>query len=402
MSTKGLDQVADAARGGVELYRLAQVYEFPEFVKNAEFAAHLAPGRLNPAQYADPVRGQFPCHTKEATWLSALFYTEKQAEYHPKDRELVGKRLEARVNFFGIKAAVDKLAVKRAELAKAGNEDPLPDSAYAYVWVGEDGVKDRRLPIRSAAEVKAAAEWLETYRDQIPFADRSTIARKVLEKGAAYGADLTAKFEFLEKQAGRGVCDPQEVAKMLADRALLVPPRTEKAAEMRTHMAGLAAAVRESPSQALHPDRLVKLAAVIDQFDRDVGLAGKYTSEVPRPEDVIFSVTFAKAAADMKKVVATASGAVWDKAELKKLALDDIEAVLGTEFAGEVGTALQQVDAEKLAEQMEALPAPDVRQIESLLRERGIGPVMTKAASVRTGLSRAEKAVWAEQYAASR
>ena len=42
---------------------------------------------------ADPVHKQFWCHTKAACWLSHLFYQEKKAEFHPKTRVQIERRL---------------------------------------------------------------------------------------------------------------------------------------------------------------------------------------------------------------------------------------------------------------------------------------------------------------------
>src|SRR4051812_16296814 len=81
------DHVAD--KNGVELIRLAKQYEFPTFVKQANLDQTLNPGKLPASIYADPRPGreQFPCDTAASTWLSTLYFTEKRAEFHPKDAD---------------------------------------------------------------------------------------------------------------------------------------------------------------------------------------------------------------------------------------------------------------------------------------------------------------------------
>ncbi len=385
----GMDFAAD--KNCVEFARVARLYELPDFVKKANLETTQQPRNVAVTVYADPVRQQFPCHSKAATWINTLFYQEKKAEFHSKDQALIEARLEHYARYWGIKDAVDQIKLRHAELHKTA-ESQRPDSDYAYVWTAENGTKDRRLPLTTATQVKDAAEWLETYRDRIPFADRNVIATKILEKAARYGAALGDQLEFLEKQAGRGVCSPREVVTMLQNRALLA-----KAATHREMLTKLAAAVQDTPQQTLHPDRLVKLAETVDMSDRVMGLAGLYTDTIPRPEDVIFGATFTKTAAACQSVVATVTGKVYERNALKKLAVDDLRDLFGDEFVSRIRTGLE-LDPEKMASEFVALPRPEQELVEGLLADRGVRPVLTKAANARQGLSEAQLQSLADQY----
>ncbi len=403
-----MDHVADVKRtGGAELRRLAGLYAFPDFVKQASPDTSLeVPRGVPPTTCADPVRNQFYCHTKAACWLSHLFYYEKRAEFHPKDRVQIEKRLAQYAANWGIKAACDAVLARWTELHKSA-DDQLPDSAFAHVYVAPDGRKTRQYPLRSAMEVKAAAEWLETYRDRLAFADRHVMAKKILEKAAQFGAGIRPHREFLEKQAGMGVCDPAEVVAMIRDRALLIPEGAGVTHDehgrphggLRAAFNKMAQTVATMPRKALQPDMLVKLADTIDKLDRDTGLAGKYSDAIPRPEDVLFRATFGKVAADLAHHVATTSGKVYDKDAFKKVAVDDLRSLFGDEFAALVATPLGEVDPEKLAEQVSTLPRPDAQLLDSLLSESGVAPVMTKAASARQGLTTAQMEALAAEYA---
>ncbi len=401
-----MDHVADVAAGGVQLYRLSQQYPLPDFVKTAEIAKHcVVPAGAVVTIYADPPRKQFPCHTKVSTFLSHLFYTEKQAEFHPKDRARIEARLNSYADHWAIRQACDEVRALWEERHKTA-EARLPDSAYAYVWVGDNGVKDRSLPLRSAAEVKAASEWLHTYRDAIPYSDRRVVAGKILEKAARFGAGLGESMEFLEKQAGRGVCDPAEVVDMIEKRAMLVPrdagvtydEDNRPQGGLRQQFLGMAESIRNSPRLYLQPESLVKLAETVDQLDRLLGIAGKYTDAIRRPEDVIFSATFAKAAAERVQQVVTQTGRYYEKEALTKLALADLRELFGDEFAQRVGTPLGEVDAEKMAEEVTALPRPDAQLLDGLLSDNGITPVMTKAAAAKHGFSTADMSAIAAHY----
>jgi hypothetical protein len=258
----------------------------------------------------------------------------------------------------------------------------------------EDGSKQRQLPIRNPMEVKVAAEWLSRYRDRLPFQYRHKIACKILEKAAAYGVGLGDLTETVERTAGRGVCSPAEVAKMLDGRALLA-----KSASHREKIADLARAVRTQPAVTLSPDRLVKLAEVVDNIDRTIGIADRYGPALPRPEDVIFKATYTKAASELADHVATTSGKVYEKTAFRKLSVADVKSLFGEDFAGRVSNGLE-IDPEKMAEEVATLPRPDAELLDSLLADSGVAPVLQKAASVREGFTPDDWAAMAKRYSA--
>lgn len=383
------DQAADAA--GVELVRWSRLYAFPDFVKAADFEATTRPPGAAATIYADPAGRRFPCHTPAATWLSALSFQEKRAEIPAGDQARIAARLDQFADYHRVTAAVADLREAHAAREKAARA-ALPDSAYAYVWVDESGRKDRRLPLTSAPEVKAAADWLHTHRDQIPYPDRRAIATRVLEKQAEFAASVGPHREFLERQAGLGVCDPDAVVRLIEGRAALA--RNPEAAD---GLRKLAAVVRDAPRRALAPDRLVKLAATLDEVDRALGLVGSYGDVLRRPEDVLFAATFGKAAEELRDQVETVTGSVYEKEAFRKVALHEVRDLLGDEFARRVSDGFG-VDPEKFAEELGVLPRPDCELVEGLLRDRGVRPVLAKAGAA-VGLSQDEWAALAEEYA---
>jgi len=385
------DHVAD--KNHVELARLAKQYDFPSFVKQANLDQITSPRTRPDTVYADPVRKQYPCDSAASTWLSVLYYQEKRAEFHPKDRVHIERLLTQYVDYWGIKAACEAVRSRWADLHKNA-EAQLPDTEFAYVFVDEQGRKDRHLRMKTAAEVKAAAEYVLEHRDKFPFTIRHTMSKKILEKAARLGAAISSEREFLEKQAGMGVCDPTEVVRMIEDRARRVKNDT-----VRTEFFKIAKFVKDTPRKALQPEALVKLADTIDQLDRRLNFVGMYQEGLPRPEEVIFKATFSKAASAMVEHVFTTSGKGYEKSAFKKLALPDVQALLGDEFADRVKTALGDVDPEKMAEEVATLPRPDAEMLDSLLSDHGIAPVMTKAAEARQGFNKAEMEAWASAYA---
>ena len=363
-----------------ELARLVKLYDFPDFVKRADLQETMHPERVAISTFADPRNKMFKCHTAPATWLSALYFHEKKAEFHPKDRQRIQDRLEHYVDFFRIQGDYDNLVKQADDLHK---EAELPDSSYAYLWVTPEGAKERHLRMTSAQEVKAAAEWLFSYQDRLPFYDRNTVARRILEKAAAFGADIDVfHTDFLEKQAGQGVCDPEDVYKMILQRSRLASIPAHKA-----ELVKLAETIKDKPRIALQPDSLVKLAVTMDMADRAMGLKpSDYNEIIQRPEDVIFSATFTKVASARQELCALTTGNVYHREQFEKLSRDDVESLFGTDFASEVSSGLD-VDGEKMAELAHTLPRPDAELLDRLMADAGLHPQMQKAASVGHGLS---------------
>lgn len=390
-----VDHVADA--NGVELRRLYEAYSdvIPDFVKRADYDKVMRPGRLPVTVYADAVNHQFACHNAASTFLSVMFYHEKRASFHSKEQTRIENRLNHYVDFWAIRSPVERFLSRHEERCKSAAAE-LPDDAYAYVWVDEDGNKERWMRMTTAAEVKQAADALQEIAPRMPFSDRHVVARRILNKMAAYGAAVPPdQLEFLERQAGRGVCDPERVAAMLEGRAKMAAHNVA----LRDHVRELAASVRKSPAVFLDPGTLVKLAETIYDVDMGLGIRPEgYCESVPRPEDVLFEVSFTKTAAALAERVATTSGTVYTKTALASVPLEEIRSVFGDDFVDEVKAADDGIDPEKMAELVATLPRPEAEMLDRLMGENGIRPEMRKAASAKQGFSRAQLAALAGQH----
>lgn len=355
-------------RNGAELLRLSKLYTFPEFVKSAS-EENLHPGAaLPPTAYGDPRNRTFPCHTAASTWLSNLYFAEKQAEYSARDVTEIKNRLLKAASFWQIRDDVNAVYSRWDELHKTADAR-MADSDFAVVIVRDDGTKERHCRMKTAMEVKAAAEWLLKHRDSIPYGDRNVIATKIVEKAAAYGATLGANELFIEKQAGRGVCDPADVVRMLSQRATL--GKTAAYREAMHQLADTFAAKKITTD----PATLVELAKTVEAYDRANHI--NYTAHIQRPEDVIFGVTFKEAKDGEGCAVRLTNGTVYNKMSFEKVSLADIKALFGPAFASEVTLDGLSVCPEKLAEQAAALPAPDADAFEQLLKEANVPHVAT-------------------------
>lgn len=365
-----IDHASDSA--GTELHRMAQLYDFPQFVKAASSDTIYPDEGLTANVYADSRNMLYPCHNAASTWLSALYFTEKSAAYlNAGEKQHVEDRLDKMVKYWGIKSAVDAMKIQYTALHK---EASYPDSAYAMVWQDDKGGKQRQLRMTSCLEVKAAADWLHQYRDGLPYTDRHVIAGRILEKAAKFGAALGAELDnFLEKQAGRGVCEPKEVVAMVRQRAHFV-----KNAEAKAMITGLADSIEKSPGATLVPQMLIKLAEVVDDVDRKIGLAGRYTEILKRPEDVLFKAGYKEARASLDDAVSLTTGRIYSKQALAQMKLADIQAMFGNDMADEVAAGLD-VDTEKLAALVGTMPLDHAEQFEQVLKDAGVRPIHVKA-----------------------
>lgn len=356
-----------------EFARLCRRYDLPEFVKQAELAPTLQPEGLPDSVYADPVDRRYPCHNAAATWVSSLYFGEKRGEYHPKTQERVEQRLRQFADYWRIAPQVSAI-LKQAGENRSGD---LPDACYAYIFVDGDGRRTRYKPMQSPPEVKAAADWLQQYRDRLPLRDRRVVAGKILDRADALGMKLASDaVESLERQAGRGVCDPREVAEAVKQRAALA------SGAFQTEILKLASVVEDKPRQSLQPSALVKLAETLDDVDRALRISPQaYGSVLRRPEDVVFSVTLTKVAEDYGAALELTTGRVYDLRQLSKLAYDDLEAAFGGDFLRDANCGVDGIDTEKLAAVAATLPRPDAELFEQLLSDAGVAPLLGKAAA---------------------
>jgi hypothetical protein len=375
-----LDQNQDL--NGEQLAKFAHSYEFPEFVKRADIQTEVrSPANVASNAFADATGRKFPCHTKAATWLSHIYFLTNRTKMASSEAIRTGEGLRKFADYWRITNSVEEV---KQRFAKSQEDDlsKLADADFAYVWANEDGAKDRHLPLRNSAEVKAAASWLEEYRDQFIFRDRQVIAEKILGKAAEFGASTGGREEFLQKQAGQGICNPDEVVHQLQLRVMAVG-----APSMKQEIRKLAAAIEANPSATLGPNELRDLAITVDSVDRGAGITHKYAEgAITRPEDFLFKVTYREAEKVATGHCSLTTGSVYACDSFNKLALSDLRAVFGSDFADDVSTGLQ-LDAEKMADIAPTLPRPDAELLDSLMKEAGIQPVLKEAAQQSVGWS---------------
>lgn len=375
MSDQILDQTRDIS--GRETHRLLSLYGTPDFVKNAGHEKLCGnPETMPRHMYADPYRKLYPCHTAPATWMSSLFFADKRASFDDKTADEIQTKLEKSAEYFGIKGLMAHTQEKIA--ADATNElAKLDDTHFAIVWADENGQTERHWPLRNSAEVKFAAAHFETYRDDFTFADRNKIANKILDKALEYGAPIAEQEHMLEAAAGRGMCAAKVAAQMLRERALLTK---RSHASLSAELTKLAAVVEANPDDARTEDCRLKLAGVVDGFDRETKLFRLYDDGgLSRPEEILFAITEKVARDFTAQHVQTTTGNIYDLSDLEKLAVEEVRNWMGDDFVDAVSDGGVFMDRSKLAAIVPTLDRGMAATLDRLLAESGANPAVKSA-----------------------
>jgi hypothetical protein len=382
MTNIPLDQAHDVS--GRETHRLTTLYPQPDFVKNAAHEKLSGAADLPRHLYADQRHKLYPCHTAPATWMSALFFADKQAQFDAKEAEAIQSRIHQAAEYFGIRGAVAELEEKIAA-SSAQDINSLPDSEFAIVWVSDVGGKERHWPLRNAEEVKFAAAHFKTFRDNFVFDDRHVIATKILEKAAQYGADVSGAEGSLELAAGLGACAAKVASDMIKDRVGLT---RRQHSQLAGELSKLAEVIDQNPERARTVEMRLKLASAVDNFDRSTNLYRMYDAGgLPRPEEVLFAITEKVARDFLDSNVETTTGNVYALTDLEKLAVEDVREWLGDDFADAVSAGGVYMDRDKLAAIVPTLDRGMATMLDRLMQDKSAAPVVKSASAASNLLS---------------
>ena len=360
---------------GTEKHRLTQICPAPDFVKSASHDQLCGdPEKLEPHLYANATDRVYPCHSKAATWMSALFFGDKRDQLPQTKAAQAEQRILKAASYWGIQPLVQEAWDKVAAAKQAGVHN-LTDDDFALVWEN-DGRKERHYPLRNAAEVKHASAWFGENHSQFGFADKHMMATRILEKAASYNTGVE-NAELLQRCSGRGYCPKDDAAAAWDKRAALVANVNPDYAQQASKMA---ASIRSSDMEIHEQGRRVKMASLMDQYDRVTGLRRLYSADggLERPEDVLFKVTEKVARDFISEHVQTINGAIYEKAALSQLDISQIQKWMGDDIADACGGVL--LDTEKLAELLPTLPRPDADAFERMAEAANV-PVSFKEKS---------------------
>lgn len=371
---------------GTEKHRLTQICPAPEFVKSASHDQLCGnPETLEAHLYANATDRVYPCHTKAATWMSALFFGDKCDQLSQTKAAQAKQRIWKAAGYWGIQPMVQDAWDKVAAAKQAGVHN-LTDDDFALVWE-QGGKKERHYPLRNAAEVKQASNWFNEHHAQFNFDDKHMMATRILEKAAAYNAAVE-NAELLQRCAGRGYCPKADAVAAWTKRSELVANTKPDYAMQARKMAD---SINASNMEIHEQGRRIKLASVMSQYDHVTGLRRLYSEDggLERPEDVLFKVTEKVAREFVSDHVQTINGAIYEKAALSNLDIEQIQKWMGDDIADACGGVL--LDTEKLAELLPTLPRPDADMFERMAEAANV-PVSFKEKSASAAGFHAEHA----------
>ncbi len=355
-----IDQTTDQSGRGV--YRIFQLYQVPDFVKQAAPERLCAQDDLPSDCYGLPGRLAFPCHTAPATWLSMAYLLSEKQALDAEHQQAVEERLDQAGHYHGIDSSLAQLKAAVAARHQADTVVPSDDSDYALV----EG-QERHYRLANKHDVKAAASFLARHQADFNFTQRQQMAEKILTKAAAYQAGLEpAQLEYLAKQAGQGLCTAQDVARLLHSRAAALHQlRCDLPAQEK--LASLALACLEHTEHARQRDWRLKVAAMVDSIDQEYG-----TGQIGLPgiNDSLFQLSFTKMAAFAATHLSTSSGKTYRRSDVEQLPMGLVRDTLGETFAAAMGNGLH-VDGAKAAQALPTLPWDQAELFDDLMKAAG-------------------------------
>lgn len=318
----------------------------PAYVKSASFPEE-APAVPRRSFYADAVRQELPCNSREETWTSARYFSKHaEDEGYRRIRADVEYNLQKAAELFGISEDVARVLTHTEEVKTAS------DSDYGWVRPGE-----RKYPMFDAYGVKLAAAYFEDNKFKYPFPMRSEIAKNILRKAAEFGVGVP---DGVRKTAGHGVARPDNVINELAIRAELChDPDTGLAlAKMAEHVA-------ENGAEAL-AGATDKIAELVEDVDVIENWRGRYGKDMSAPEDFLFDMDVKQAEAIVNDVIEIGGDAL-SLSKLAELPDEVFDDVLGEGFADSVKEA-GAIDPRKLGEALAAKSAEDLNELSHALK----------------------------------
>ena len=336
----------------------------PEYVKAAQISDVCPPEETPVSQFADVSNQKYPCHTKAATWLSYYDFLENSSQHDETARQAISGRLEKYASYWGIYKDAMSLVRDYSTLAGTDVDDCLPDTAFAYI---DKAAGVRTLPVTRKTEAAAAIIWLEKHANG-HWDVRNQIATRLLNRMDELNIEIPEKRAFLERVAGRGFSDKDDVVRAIKARIPMI-----KGAALQDRVRQLADHVGETYTSSLSmvPENSIKIAGLLYSVDQDAGIRYEGKNAFQRPEDIFFAKSVSEIDAEKNAQVTSSSGHLYRRDELKGFPRNVIQDAYGDEVAEKVSTGIT-VDPEKLANYLQDCPVEDAEDFNKLASGRGI------------------------------
>lgn len=347
----------------------------PDFVKEASVSALVPSSQEDYVHMADKMNRRYPCHTKEATYVSYLYFLSQRPQYPESLRRAVEDRFAKYAAIWNIRLELDQARKVADALQKPAEYD---DDDFLLVLSVKDADgrtrKVRKVPLTSTVEVRKAAEWfvsnIDRLRERFSFSRRCQMADRILEKAAQYGAAIGEYEGFLNMCAGRGTSAPVHIAEQISRRVKVAQVDTQ----LRRHMEKTAQLFSKASPFSLDVQTRKQSAEALDRFDHFYKMRASYGDFIEPPERVFFGVDIQKLGELKSATCVLPTGSVYLASDFDQLRAHDIREYFGDQLADEVAEGML-VDGQKLASIAPTLPLPQAELLESLCRQYGIEPV---------------------------
>jgi hypothetical protein len=315
-------------RNRAELHEIVSHLGKPAYVKTAAEVDFGELDRIPSSSFADPETRQYPCHTKEACWVSAAYMAHDGVSGAPI------KRLEKFAADWGIGSDV-QIAFAKAEIRKEMAKAAAAAVPYALdEQYGEERIK--RFPVATPEMVKTSADRFYADRAKYPWKWRTKVASALLSKIAEHRVEKWINpdvRDYLDRAAARGTLDKAAMWDALAAAEYYLPNTAGVA-----KLAEIVDALDKSESPAL-----AKVAC--DAFATIHETAGLSQFVNGLPEEKLIGKTMMKIAEERASFVKMADGST--------LNLDD----LPMEKLAAVVPELAKMSRDELRDVLPTLPA---------------------------------------------
>lgn len=258
---KVVDQFSDTTCA--HLHRVFNKHPETEYlIKNAQINPEENEKRADHA-FAWSAQRLFPIDGPEQAALSRLYMEEQTVPEHVKTA------CEKALRIYGVEMPI-RTETEKTAAAPAPDEFLLPEQ--------------RRLRVRSAEDVKLAADALMRNRRQLNVPSRAQAAMRLVKKALHFQTKVPDR---ILKMAGYTMSEMDPLADWLEARATATNDETIKTAFLK-----LAENVRQQPEKISGArDDLVKFADTVSELDTAANLDRLYDRKLPDPLETVFNTT---------------------------------------------------------------------------------------------------------------
>ena len=342
-----LDQLADESN--LQLYRLLQGVDLPDFVKDAELdsADSLAP--LEKTAYADEVNVAFPINTPARVYVSNAFFQSKKAElsrFGSSHVAAVAEKIKDAADLFSISREIEAFNILHEKRANR-------DFELKHVCEIEDAEHTEPVllfPYKTAEDFAKSAQVFAANMSKYPFPWREQVSRSFLAKSAEAGVDELP--DIICKYAG--LFFPEHTSVLSQELARRAGKMSSKTAKDR--LTQLSDAVLDVEFDSV--DDVMKVAHIVYCIEQEDGAYDRpKTAELlPDPVDKFFALSATKVAEILN--VVDMGGSKFQIEPLKKISADKYKEAFGID--------IDPTNEDQLRDILPTMPLSDVSLFQEL------------------------------------